>query len=115
MGAACAQTVRQKDVGGYPEPPSDISESDWKPASVQTTPLEASRRSPAGRPPHQNSEIEGTRVNQQPFEDVAMPAQVSAAHPAGVVDVSEGPFHVLAASAPKPRMPRAAVTRRRLP
>src|SRR5262245_34145272 len=35
--------------------------------------------------------VEGGRVDQQAFEDVAMPAQVGAAHPASVVNVSEGP------------------------
>ena len=53
-------------------------------------------------------EIEGARVDQQPFEDVAMPAQVRAAHPARVIDVRERPLHVLPASPQQPLTARAA-------
>src|SRR5262247_914904 len=56
----------------------------------------------AAQLPHQEAEIEGARVDQQPFEDVAMSAQVGAPHPAGVVDMRERPFHVLPAAAQQP-------------
>src|SRR2546427_5721422 len=65
--------------------------------------LEPARRATPEHLPHQDSEIEGARVDQQSFEDVPMPTQVSAAHPAGVVHVSEGPFDTLSASTQEPR------------
>src|SRR5262249_59388633 len=58
--------------------------------------------------PHENSEIERARVDQQAFEDVLMAAQVNPAQPAGVVDVSEGPLHVLTASTQQPLTSRSA-------
>ena len=57
------------------------------PAYDLSTALEAARRAPATDPPHQQAEIEGARVDQKPFENIAMPAQVRAAHPARVVDM----------------------------
>jgi hypothetical protein len=36
--------------------------------------------------PHQEPEIERARVDEQPLEDVGMPAQVNSAQPAGVIE-----------------------------
>ena len=72
------------------------------PAHVLSTALEAARCAPATHLPHEQAEIEGARVDQEPFENVAMPAQMCAAHAAGVVDMGERPFQVLATSAQQP-------------
>ena len=94
--------MRQKHVCNHPEPLVEHGEGNFKRTSVQRVSLEPARRAPAEHLPHQNSEIEGARVDQQAFEDVPMPAQVRAAHPAGVVHVSEGSFDVLTASTQEP-------------
>src|SRR4030095_8993106 len=90
---ACRKLVR-----GHPEPLRERGEGDFKRLSVERTALEATRRAATEHLPHENSEIEAARVNQQAFEDVRMSPQMSAAHRAGVVHVSEGSFHVLAAA-----------------
>src|SRR5687767_9722086 len=100
--------VRQKRARSRPEPLDEHGQGDFKRASAQRVSLEPARRAPAEQLPHQNSEIEATRVDQQSFEDVLMPTQVSAAHPAGVVHVSEGPFAVLPASTQEPLAARPA-------
>ena len=94
--------MRQKRVNSHPEPLVEHGERDFKRTSIQRVSLEPARRALAEQLPHQNSEIEGARVDQQSFEDVPMPAQVSAAHPAGVVHVREGAFDVLTASTQEP-------------
>src|SRR2546422_3982242 len=80
---------RQKRVRRHPEPLVEHGEGDFKRASVPLVSLEPARRATPEHLPHQDSEIEGARVDQQSFEDVPMPTQVSAAHPAGVVHVRD--------------------------
>jgi hypothetical protein len=46
-------------------------------------------------------------VDQQPFEDVGMPTQMRAAHPAGVVHMSEGALQVLPAAPQEPLASRS--------
>jgi len=48
--------------------------------------------------PHQEPEIERACVDDQPLEDILMPAQVDPAEPAGVIDMRKGPFDVLPAA-----------------
>ena len=79
-----------------------------KRARGQSAPLEAAGRTAAAQLAHKQAEIEGARVDQQAFEDIAMPAQVRAAHPARVVDVRERPLHVLPASTQPPLTAPAA-------
>jgi hypothetical protein len=93
---------RQKRVRRRPEPLAEYDEGDFERAGPQLVSLEPARRAAAERLPHENPEIEGARVDQQAFEDIRMPAQVSAAHPAGVVHVSERPFDVLPAATQEP-------------
>ena len=57
-----------------------------------------SRRAPPERLPHEQAEVERARVDEQPLEDVLMPAQVGAAEPAGVVHVGKGALDVFAAA-----------------
>ena len=97
---------RQKRVRRHAELFGEHGEGDFERAGVQRLSLEPSRRAAPEHLPHENPEIEGARVDQQAFEDIRMPAQVSAAHPAGVVHVSEGPFDVLAAPTHEPLAPR---------
>src|SRR3989442_412539 len=93
---------RQKRVRRHPEPLVEHGEGDFKRASVPRVSLEPARRATPEHLPHQDSEIEAARVDQQSFEGVPMPRQVRAAHPAGVVHVSEGPFDILSASTQEP-------------
>ena len=92
------------------EPRAEHEETPLKPAHVPSTALEAARRAAAIPPPHQQAEIEGAGVDEEPFEDVALPAQVRAAHPAGVVDMGERPLQMLAASSQQPLAALAAQT-----
>jgi hypothetical protein len=94
--------VRQKRAGSHPEPLAEHGEGDFERAGSQLVALEPSRRAAAERLSHQNSEIEGARVDQPAFEDIRMAAQVSATHSASVVHVSEGPFDVLPTSTQEP-------------
>ena len=68
--------MRQKCVCSHPEPLVEHGEGDFKRTSVQRVSLEPAWRATAEHLPHQNSEIEGARVDQQAFEDVPVPAQV---------------------------------------
>src|SRR5437867_3823850 len=70
--------------------------------------LKAPWRPAPERMPHQESEIERARVDDQPLEDVRMPAQVDPAQPAGVIDVRKRPLDVLAAAPHQPLPARAA-------
>jgi hypothetical protein len=60
-------------------------------------PLQCSRRPDANQLPHEQSEIEAGRVNQQSLADVRMSAQVHAAQPPGFIEMCEGSFQALAA------------------
>ena len=73
-----------------------------KQAPSPSAALEAPRRAATAQLPHEQAEIEGARVDQESFEDVAMSPQVGTAHPAGVVDVRERPLHVLPAATQQP-------------
>src|SRR5207249_696175 len=64
--------------------------------------LKAPWRPAPERMPHQEYEIERARVDDQPLEDVRMPAQVDPAQPAGVIDVRKRPLDVLAATPHQP-------------
>src|SRR6266852_2308280 len=60
--------------------------------------LEAARGADSEDRPHHQPEIEAAGMNQQPLEDVPAPAQMRAAHAAGVVEMCERAFDVLPAS-----------------
>src|SRR5712692_1802990 len=60
--------------------------------------LQAAGRPDADQMTHHEPEIEATRMDQQPFEDVRVTAQMRAAHAAGVVDMGERAFNPLAPS-----------------
>ena len=60
---------------------ADQAQDEIRPAA-----LKAARRSAAEHVPHQEPEIERARVDEQPLEDVGMPAQVNSAQPAGVIE-----------------------------
>src|SRR5713226_4416538 len=55
--------------------------------------LQAAGRPDADQMTHHEPEIEATRMDQQPFEDVGVTAQMRAAHAAGVVDMCERAFN----------------------
>src|SRR2546422_3481926 len=93
---------RQKRVRRHAELFGEHGEGDFERARVRGRSLEPSRRAAAKPLPHENAEIEAARVDQQSFEDVPMPAQVAAAHAAGVVHVSKGSFDVLSAATQEP-------------
>ena len=48
-------------------------------------PLEAARRADAEEGPHEQAHVAGTRLDEQAFEDVAVPAQICAAHRPGLI------------------------------
>ena len=62
-----------------------------------TPPLQSSRRTHADQLPHEQAEIEASCVEQQPFPNVAVPAEVHATHPAGLIEMGKGSFQALAA------------------
>src|SRR5262245_2291366 len=78
------------------------------PRARPATSLEAPRGAATAPLPHQQAEIEATGVDQQAFEDVVVPAQVGATHPARVIDMRKRAFEVLAASAQQPLATRPA-------
>src|SRR3990172_6720204 len=105
MPTRCTRTEsqgRQKRARGHPEPLGEHGEGDFQRASVRWASLKPPRRPPAEHLPHQNSEIERAGVDQESFENVPMPAQVSTTKPAGVVHVGEGTFNVLPAPTSAP-------------
>lgn len=53
---------------------------------------EAPRRSMATGFSHYQPEIEGAGMNQQPFDDIFMPAQMSSPHRARLIQMSEAAF-----------------------
>ena len=73
-------------------------------------PLQPTRRADADQLPHQQSEIETADVNQQSLQNVRVPAEVHAAHPARFVEMREGPLQALAAKPQQTQAPRAANT-----
>src|SRR5258708_19718236 len=79
-----------------------------QPAPRLPAALKASRRAAPEHVPHQEPEIEGAGVDDQPLEDVRMPAQVNPAQPAGVIDIGKRPFHVLPSAPHQAFPPRSA-------
>ena len=65
----------------------------------ETAPLQAARRANADQLPEQHAEVEAREVNQEALQDIAMPAQMRAPHPAGLVGVRERTLDALATSA----------------
>ena len=61
--------------------------------------LQAPRRPDSDDLAHQQPEIEGTAVDQHPFEDVLVTAKVRASHAAGSVEMSEGSLHPFSSEA----------------
>src|SRR5881628_1090770 len=88
--------------GGHPEMLDDHSEVDFKRAEAEPASLQPSRRAAPERLPHEETEVERARVDEQPLQDVLMAAQMGAAEPAGVVQVGEGALHVFAAPPQEP-------------
>src|SRR5215470_19455415 len=103
-----ASSVGEKRACGHPARQRTNPERDVKRACRQSTALEAPRRATTAQLPHEQAEIEGARVDQEAFEDVALSPQVRAAHPAGVVDMRERPLQVLPAATQQPLPPRRA-------
>ena len=60
-------------------------------------PLQRSRSPDANQLPHQQSEIEAGRVDQQSLQYVRMAAEVYPAHPARLVEMCEWSLQALAA------------------
>jgi hypothetical protein len=54
------------------------------------TALQAAWRSNTRQRAHPQAQIGGRHVHEQPFENIAVPAQMSPAHPARLVEVSIG-------------------------
>src|SRR5438034_850678 len=88
--------------GGHPEMLDDHCEGDFKRAEAEPASLQPARRAAPERLPHEETEVERARVDEQPLQDVLMPAQMGAAEPAGVVQVGEGALHVFAATPHEP-------------
>ena len=65
----------------------------------ETAPLQAARRANADQLPEQHAEVDAREVNQEALQDIAMPAQMRAPHPAGLVGVRERTLDALATSA----------------
>src|SRR5881628_3343634 len=65
-------------------------------------------RAAPDRVPHQEAEIEGAGVDDEPLEDVLMAAQVGAAETAGVIEMRKRPLDVLAAPPHQPLPASAA-------
>ena len=59
--------------------------------------LEAARGPDANQLPHEEPEIEGAGVDQQSLQNVGVPAEVHAAHPAGLIEMGKRAFQSLAA------------------
>ena len=73
--------------------------------------LQAAWGADADQLTHEQPEIEAANVDQQPLQDVGVPAQVDAAHAAGFVEMGKGPLQAFTAEpqqtqAPRPRMRR---------
>ena len=59
--------------------------------------LQAARRPNTDQLSHEQPEIEATDVNQEPLQNVRVPAEVHATHATGLVEMREGSFQALAA------------------
>ncbi len=74
--------------------------------------LEAARRPDARQPPQEQPKIQAADLQEQALEDVAVSAQVHAAHAPGLVEMGVGTFAPFAAPAQQPLPARAAAARR---
>ena len=52
--------------------------------TVRRAALEAPRRAHPGQVPHEQPQVDAADLHEPPFQDVGMPAQMHAAHPAGL-------------------------------
>ena len=73
-------------------PPAAAQEADQRLHQRRCAALEAPRRAHARQVPHEQPEIDAADLDEQPFQDVGMPAQMDAAHSAGLVEMRVGPF-----------------------
>ena len=89
-------------------PPAAAQEADQRLHQRRRAALEAPRRADARQVPHEQPEIDAADLDEQPFQDVGMPAQMDAAHPAGLVEMRVGPFQQLAPLPQQPFPARAA-------
>ena len=87
-------------------PPTSAQEADQRVQKGGRAALEAPRRTDARQLPHEQPQIEAADVYEQPFQDVGMPAQMHAAHAAGLIEMSVGPFQQFA---PLPHPPWCCV------
>ena len=62
-------------------PPAAAQEADQRAQKRRRAPLEAPRRAHARQVPHKQPEIDAADLDEQPFQDIGMPAQMDAAHP----------------------------------
>jgi hypothetical protein len=70
--------------------------------------LQPARRPDADQLAHERAEIEAAGMNQQAFSNVGVAAEVHATHPAGLIEMGEGAFQVLAVQAQQPQSAWAA-------
>ena len=82
--------------------PTWAQEADERVQKGRCAALEAPRRTDARQLPHEQPQIEAADVHEQPFQDVGMPAQMHAAHTAGVIEMGVRPFQQFA---PLPQQP----------
>ena len=84
-----------------------VQDGGTRPQHGPRRPISTSRRAAArpwrlrgvptpGQLPHEQPQIEAADVHEQPFQDVGMPAQMHAAHAAGVIEMGVGPFQPFA-------------------
>jgi hypothetical protein len=77
-------------------------------------PLQPAWRADADQLPHEEPKIETTRVDQQSLQNVGVRAKVHAAHPAGLVEMREGPLQALPTQPQQAQAACAPRMRRRL-
>src|SRR2546428_327788 len=92
--------------GGHPDALDEHSEGNFKRADNEPASLQPARRAAPEHLPHEETEAERARVNQQPLQDVLMPAQVGAADAARVIHGGEGAVGVHDAAAMAVTTPR---------
>jgi len=59
---------------GCPETLNEHTEGDFKRSGVERPSLQPAGRTATERLPHQESEVERARVDEEPFEDVLVPS-----------------------------------------
>jgi hypothetical protein len=78
------------------------------------TALKTARRADADQLPHEQAEIEPGRVDQQPFANVCMSAEVHAAHRTRLIEMRKGAVPSARRAAAASAAPREPRMRRRL-